>query len=160
MRVCAGPTPVACTLPGMNTHSRRARHGHGALILIVLITLAIVLYLMFGSTGGGSGGGSGGGTSYMGQVSKTRSNAKGMAADISTQQLSILIAQYRQENNKLPSGPGDFDNAGAFKDPWGGPLSFSFSEERGKTSVTYKSNGPDGEAGTEDDVTKTDTLPF
>lgn len=143
-----GPTCPSCS-----------RHGHGALILVVLIALAIVLYMMFGSTGGGGSGGTGG-TSYMGQVSQSRKTAKATMSDISTQQLSILIAQYRQENRKLPTGPADFDNPGAFKDPWGGELAFGFADERGRTTVTYTSKGPDGEAGTEDDITKTDTLPF
>ena len=145
----------------MNGTTVAWRHGHGALILVVLIAMAIILYLMFGSTGSGGSGGSGGNSSYMGQVSQSRKSGKAVAADINTQQLSILIAQYRQENNnKLPASPADFDNPGSFRDPWGGELSFSFSDSRGKTTVTYKSKGPDGEAGTEDDVTKTDTLPF
>jgi hypothetical protein len=144
-----------------------SRRGHGALIIVVLLALAIVLYLMFGmSTGGGSGAGStskgGGGSTYMGQVSKTRKQGKAMAQDISTQQLTILLAQYRQENNnKLPKSPTDLaDSQSAFKDPWGNELTFSFEDQRGKTVVTYRSKGPDGEANTEDDVSKTDTLPF
>jgi preprotein translocase subunit SecG len=146
----------------MNSHTGAMRRGHGALILVILIAMAIVLYLMFGSSGsGGSGAGGTGNSSYMGQVSQSRKSGKAVAADISTQQLSILIAQYRQENNnKLPKSPADFDNPGAFKDPWGGELSFAFFETMGKTMVTYKSKGPDGEAGTEDDVSKTDALPF
>lgn len=142
------------------------RRGHGALILVVLISIAIVLYLMFGmSTGGGSGGstskGGGGGSTYMGQVAGTRKQGKETAADISTQQLSILIAQYRSENNKLPKTPADLgDSQGAFRDPWGNEMAFSFEDQRGKTVVKFVSRGPDGEANTEDDVTRTDSLPF
>lgn len=143
-----------------------SRRGHGALILVVLISIAIVLYLMFGmSTGGSSGGstskGGGGGSTYMGQVAGTRKQGKETAAEISTQQLSILIAQYRNENNRLPKSPADMgDEQGAFRDPWGNEMAFSFEDERGKTKVTYRSKGPDGEAGTEDDVSRTDLLPF
>jgi hypothetical protein len=146
------------------------RRGHGALIVMVLISMAIILYLMFGTTGGGSSGGSttkpgsgGGGTSYMGQVSKTRKQGKETAADISTQQLCVLIAQYRNENNKLPKAPADLgDSQSYFKDAWGNEMTFSFEEQKGtgKTAVKFKSKGPDGEANTEDDVTRTDTLPF
>jgi hypothetical protein len=143
------------------------RRGNGALILVVLITIAIVLYLMFGMNSGGSSGGSTskpGGGSYMGQVAQTRKQGRETANEISTQQLSILIAQYRQEHNgKLPKSPTDFDDGGAsFNDQWGHQMSFSFEENKatGKTVVKYHSNGPDGEPGTEDDVTRTDVLPF
>ena len=144
-----------------------SRRGHGALILVVLIAMAIILYLMFGMSTGSSSGGStskpgSGGSTYVGQVAKTRKQGKATAQDISTQQLTLLITQYRDaNNNKLPKGPADLgDDAVHFKDPWGNPMSFSFEDQRGKTVVTYRSKGPDGEAGTEDDVSKTDTLPF
>jgi hypothetical protein len=145
------------------------RRGHGALIIMVLLVMGIILSLLFGTGGGGSGSGSttkpgsgSGGTSYMGQVSKTRKQGKAMAQDIATQQLTLLITQYREANsNKLPKGPGDMgDDAVYFKDPWGNEMAFSFENQRGKTLVTYRSKGPDGEANTEDDVSKTDTLPF
>jgi hypothetical protein len=133
----------------MKTPTRR---GHGALILVVLIAMAIMLYLMFGSMGG---------KSYTQQISQTRKQGKALAQDINTQQLSILIAQYRQENNgKLPTSAADMENERAFLDPWNHPLKFSFSDERGQTKVTYHSNGPDGEANTEDDVKKTESLPY
>lgn len=147
-----------------------SRRGHGALIIMVLITMAIVLYLMFGTGGGGGSGGStskpgsnSGGSSYMGQVSKTRKQGKETAADISTQHLCVLIAQYRDENNKLPKTAADMgDSASYFRDSWGGDLTFSFEENRqtGKVMVKFVSKGEDGQAGTEDDVTRTDSLPF
>ena len=138
------------------------------MILVVLIALAIILYLMFGMNGGGSGGGGGSKGTYMGQMSTTRKQSKAMAQDISTQQLSILIAQYRQEHDgKLPASAADLDNNAAFTDPWGGPITFKFEEPKrgaagagGTTKVIYHSNGPDGQPGTDDDMNKTDTLPF
>lgn len=147
------------------TNYRGSRRGHGALIIGVLLVLAIVLYLMFGMSTGGSGGstskGGGGGSTYMGQVGQTRKQGKALAQDISTQQLTLLIVQYREANNKLPKAPADLeDSAVYFKDPWGNEMTFSFESARGKTTVTYRSKGPDGEANTEDDVSKTDTLPF
>jgi|GraSoiStandDraft_4_1057263.scaffolds.fasta_scaffold428467_2 hypothetical protein len=127
------------------------RRGNAGLILVVLIALAIILYLMFG-------------TGYMGTVATTRKQGKQLVQDINTQQMSMLIAMYRRDNNgKLPTSPADMeDNASYFKDPWGGPLTFTFEESKGRngpTKVIYHSNGPDGEAKTEDDVNKTDTLP-
>jgi hypothetical protein len=136
----------------MHHTSPIVRRGHGALILIVLIAIAIILLLYFG----------GGNSSYMNQVSSTRKAARNTAQDISTQQLSILIAQYRQEHNKLPASPADLDNDAAFRDPWGGQITFTFKTPRpgGPTTVTYHSDGPDGQPATEDDVNRTDTLPF
>lgn len=137
----------------MAKHTARwDRRGAGALILVVLIALAIILVLYF----------AGGNSSYMSQVANTRRQGRQMATDLATNQLTILIAQYRQEQGKLPQSPSDFeDHAAAFKDPWGGPITFTFEESRGgPTKVVYSSPGPDGETGTSDDVTKTETLPF
>ena len=150
-------------LPPLN----ETRRGNGALILVVLITMAIVLYLLFGMNSGSSGGAGStkkpGGGSYMGQVGQTRKQGREMANEINTNQLSTLIAQYRQENNgKLPKSPSDMDGGGAFNDQWGHEMTFSFEENKktGKTTVKYHSNGPDGDPGTEDDITRTDVLPF
>lgn len=136
------------------THRAAVRRGNGALIILVLLAMAIILFLAFGSGGGGK--------SYMQTMSTSRKQAKQTVQDINTQQLSILIAQYRQENGKLPKSPADLENNAAdFHDQWNGPLTFTFQEQKvGPTKVIYHSNGPDGEANTEDDVTKTDTLPF
>lgn len=146
------------------------RRGNGAVILSLLIVMAIVLYLLFGmnSGGGSSGGGStgkpgSGGSSYMGQVGKTRKQGRETANEISTGQLTQLILMYRDANNgKLPRTPADIDSPGAFNDQWGHEMTFSFEQNKatGKTTVKYHSNGPDGEAGTEDDVTRTDVLPY
>jgi hypothetical protein len=136
-------------------HYSGARRGSGALILVVLIALAIILYLMFGN--GGSGG------SYMKQMSNARVNAKRTVQEINTQQLSILIGQYRQEHGKLPQTAADMEAEAYFKDPWGGPITFTFESSKGPgggTRVHYHSNGPDGEAKTEDDQDKVDTLPL
>jgi hypothetical protein len=136
---------------------RGARRGSGALILVVLLALAIMLYLMFGN--GGSGG------SYMKQMSNARVNAKATVQQINTQQLSILIGQYRQEHDgKLPQTAADMDAESAFRDPWNGPITFTFETARGgagaTTRVHYHSNGPDGEPKTEDDQDRVDTLPL
>jgi hypothetical protein len=133
-------------------HTLAVRRGHGALIVVVLIALAIVLYLMFGNMGG---------TSYMQQVGETRKQGRAMVETLNTRQLSILIAQYRVEHDRLPRTAADLGNEAAFRDRWGGPITFTFEESpSGHTVVIYHSNGPDGERGTELDIEQRDTLPY
>src|SRR4051812_28692908 len=114
----------------MNTLTARAsgaaslRRGNVGLILVVLIAMAIILYLMFG-------------TGYMTQVSSTRKQARQVVQDIETQQMSMLIAGYLRDNGKLPKTADDIEgNGGIFKDPWGGPITFTFEEgKRGGPKV-------------------------
>jgi hypothetical protein len=128
------------------------RRGHGALILIVLIAVAIGLFLMFGNMGG---------TSYTQQVAQTQKSGRSLAHDLNTRQLSILIAQYRSEQNRLPKTAADLDQEAAFRDQWGNPITFSFEQAPGgQTTVIYRSKGPDGQPNTQDDVEKRETLPF
>lgn len=141
----------------------RNRRGNAAFgLLALLIVVAIVLYMMFGVSGGGSGGSAGGGSGYVGEVKKARDTGVELGFAINAQQLSILIAQYRQEHDgKLPTTPADLDSPGAFNDRWGKEMTFSFAgAQGGSTSVTYRSAGPDGEMNTADDVTSTGVLPF
>ncbi len=120
-------------------------------LIAILVVLAIILYLAFGNLGG---------TSYTQQVAQTKSNARDLAVRLNTQQWSILIAQYRQAHDKLPASAADLEQA--LSDPWGNAVTFTFEEDRrsGRTRVTYRSNGRDGEAGTEDDIAQTEDLPF
>jgi hypothetical protein len=132
-----------------------ARRGSGAFVLVILMALAIALYVMFAANGSGS---------YMKQMSKARTNAKATVQQINTQQLSILIGQYRQEHGKLPATAAEMEAESYFKDPWGGPITFTFETGAGGagavTKVHYHSNGPDLEPKTEDDQDRTDTLPL
>lgn len=131
------------------TVSRRGGVAFGLISLLVVILIIGLLYSM--QTGG---------SSYTQQVTGARRQSVEVGREIATQQLSIIIAQYRQESNKLPKTAADMDAASAFRDEWGNEITFTFKDEGGVTRVTYKSNGPDGEPGTEDDLTRTDTLPF
>ncbi len=134
------------------TFATSVRRGNGALILAVLIVLAIVLFLLFGNMGG---------TSYMGQVKQTRDQGRETARQMQTGQMSLLIAMYRQTNRKLPATPADLESPGAFNDPWGKEMTFSFVESPPQpTTVKYQSAGPDGEFKTADDVEYTDKLPY
>lgn len=128
-----------------------ARRGNGLLILVVLIAVAIVLYLMFGNMGG---------TSYMEEVKKTKDRGESMAREISTGQMSLLIAMYRQSNGRLPASPGDMESPGAFNDRWGREMSFTFASRGGATIVTYRSGGSDGVLGNDDDETYEDRIPY
>ncbi|MBS0195311.1 MAG: hypothetical protein JSR77_00980 [Planctomycetes bacterium] len=129
----------------------RVRRGNGALILCVLIAMAIILYLMFGNMGG---------TTYMTQVKKTRDNGRETARQIRTEQMTLLIAMYRQTNSKLPTTPADLESPGTYNDSWGKEMTFTFEVRNGKTMVKYHSAGPDGEFKTADDVDYTDTIPY
>lgn len=136
--------PTSRTRPGF-------RPAFGAGLIVILIVLAIVLILLFGNFGSGS---------YTGQVAQARKQGIEVRQDIVTMEMSRLISIYRQANGKLPASPADLEAPGAFRDPWGTDVTFTFREEAGATKVIYKSNGPDGEAGTEDDVTREDSLPY
>ena len=135
------------------TPSPRSR-GMGALLVVVLVAMLIILLLYFG----------GGNHSYMNQVSNTRKQGKQMAQDINTGQLTTMISQYRQENGKLPKTWEDMEGLPreSYMDPWGKPMSFKFEEDKrgGKTVVIFHSDGPDGDAGTPDDVNRRETLQF
>jgi Tfp pilus assembly protein PilE len=128
---------------------RRAGIGFGLVALLVVIVIIAILFTMQTGTGG----------SYTQQIGQTKRQGVEVSRQIATQQLSILISQYRQENNRLPKSPEDMDSA-AFRDEWGNPMTFTFKGEGEVTRVTYRSNGPDGVPNTPDDITRQDTLPY
>lgn len=140
--------------PAMRTCSKPctsiARRGHGALILVVLIAMAIILVLMFSGFGGGS---------YMQQQTTARKQGREMAHTLNTRQLTMLISMYRDQHGRLPKNAAELDNASAFRDQWGNPITFTFEQNpAGQTTVVYRSPGPDGESGTPDDIEHRDTL--
>lgn len=142
-------------MPRLSVTARRLasprRRGAGALILVVLIALLIILLLYFN-------------TGYTQQVSQTRKKGKQLAQDINTQQLTIMISQYRQENGKLPTSWDQMEGLSkeSYTDPWGNLMTFRCEDDKrgGKTKVIFHSDGPDGEAKTEDDINRTETLQF
>ena len=143
------PTPLIA--PGFASPRRR---GTGALLLVVLIAMLIILLLYFG----------GGNKSYMNQVQNTRKQGKQMAQDINTDQLVKLILIYRDQNNgALPKTWEEIDApAESYTDPWGKPMKFTCEEDQKtrKVVVRFHSDGPDGEAGTPDDINRSETLPY
>lgn len=137
------------SLASSNPH----RRGNGALILVVLIAMAIILLLMFG----------GGNSSYMNQVSNTKKKGRETVNEINTSQLSLLIAQYRQANGKLPTTWEEMEApAASYTDQWGTPMTFTCETDKrtGQTKVTYRSNGPDTEPNTADDIVRKDNVPY
>jgi hypothetical protein len=131
--------------------STPVRHGNGVFLIGLLLVVGIILYLMFGKMGS---------TTYMDQVKKTRDNGREMARQIRTEQMSLLIAMYRESNKKLPKTPADLESPGAFNDGWGVEMSFTFGEQAGKTTVIYLSAGPDNKPGNDDDVKYNDIIPY
>lgn len=130
------------------------RPGWAAFGLIgLLLVMAIMLYLMFGTTGG---------SGYVEQVKKTRDSGKQLAVDINTRDLLTLIATHQMNTGELPRSIEELDTpAVAFKDPWGTVLSFDYVDERATPpTVIITSAGPDLAFGTEDDIVKQERLPF
>ncbi|MFN0132912.1 MAG: hypothetical protein ACKVW3_10370 [Phycisphaerales bacterium] len=143
------------------------RHGHAGMLIGLLVVVVIILVLMFGdfsSSGGTSKPGSPGGGSYIGQVGQTRKSGREMAFSLNTQQLTTMIAQYKQEHNEqLPKSWADIEGLPkqSYTDQWGNEITFTIEKDaRGPGKVTYRSRGPDAEANTSDDIVKVDTLPF
>jgi hypothetical protein len=129
------------------------RRGYAG-ILMLLVVVLIILMLYFWSAGGSG--------NYAKQIATTRKRGQEMARDINTQQLVDLIVIYKMNNNdKLPTNAAELEAGAALNDQWGKPMSFTFQKDprTGATTVTFHSDGPDGEANTEDDINKTEPLP-
>jgi hypothetical protein len=132
----------------------RTVRGSAAFGLIaLLVVLAIVLLLYFGNAGGGN---------YAQQLSEARKQGQRLEMRLNTQQLTLLIATYRQQNGKMPRTWEEMEAPpAAYTDPWGHAMTVAVEEERaGGARVTYRSAGPDGEPNTGDDLVQTDALPF
>ncbi len=135
------------------SHLRWQRGFSGALILVILIGLAVMLWLYFGSTGGNK--------SYMQTVVQTKKEGESLGAGIQAQQLAILVADYRMNNHG--KAPASFAQMGAdessFRDQWGKPVRFRV-EPNAPNVLVVISDGPDGRPDTEDDVMVKANLPY
>lgn len=94
----------------------------------------------------------------------TRENAKKKEAKITLGMLSTSLKQYQMEVNTLPSAlaalhemPSDISDPSSWvkkidkpvpNDPWGHPYEYKLNG----SEFELKSLGPDGQAGTEDDI--------
>ena len=133
----------------------RARRGGAAGVLVVLITLVIILVVVFMNVGGSG--------SYAEKLSDTRKQGQELNVQINTDQLKTMILQFKLTNDRLPKDVAELEaGPGAFKDPWGNPITFTYGEQAGAgpQAVTFRSAGRDGEEGTEDDIVINDTLPL
>ncbi len=139
----------------MNQRVTHARRGGAAGVLVVLITLVIILVVVFMNVGGSG--------SYAEKLSETRKSGQELNVQINTDQLKTMIVQYKLTNDRLPEDVAELEaGPGAFKDPWGNPITFEYGERvgSGPQAVIFRSAGRDGEAGTEDDIVINDTLPL
>lgn len=142
----------------MNAGTRAAgeRGFSGLGLLVVLIAVAIGLFLYFGSTGGKK--------SYVQTVVESKKQGEDLSIGIGAQQLAILIADYRMQNNGKV--PGSYAELGAdpssFKDQWGRPLRFRFDADRSADARDFivTSDGPDGRPDTSDDISMRVPLRF
>ena len=124
--------------------------GAGLGLLVLLLALLIILVMYFGNFGG---------KSYMQNVATARKSAVQLKADIDTHNLTELIAAcYLSNNSTLPKNPEETGQPAVFMDQWHHPITFEYKKEGERTFVVYHSDGPDGQANTEDDVVKTDEL--
>jgi hypothetical protein len=134
-----------------HTLARRGMGGAGIGLLVILIALGIILYLFFGNGGSGK--------SYTQTVVGARNQAREIKQEINTHELTQFIeACALSPGGKLPTTPEETGQPGAFRDPWGGPITFTYKKEGEKTTVVYHSNGPDGQPNTSDDVTRSEQL--
>lgn len=121
------------------------RGAGGGLILMVLIGVALVLLLMFGGFGG---------KSYMQNVAGAKKKGETLNIDVVAYSLVQSITAVRASDPD--AAPKTFEELGvppsAFQDPWGQPIRWEFDDDRRPTNVTVISDGPDGQAGTEDDI--------
>lgn len=129
-----------------------ARGGAGVGIILLLVVLLIGLLIYFVQAGSGG--------NYARQLSETRRSGVEVKREINTSQLTLLITMFRDQNNRLPKDAEEMDAAAAFRDEWGNPITFTFRPSPGGTTVTYHSNGPDGEPNTGDDLTRDDRLAY
>lgn len=130
------------------------RGGAGIFLLLLLLGVGLALWLYFGNTGGGS---------YAQKVVETKKQGEQLNMTLSTRQLGLLIAQYREANGKLPATIEDLEIApGTFTDAWDNPVTFKVKSDKGgpDTVIEYRSAGPDKEEGTEDDIVQEEGLPY
>ena len=147
----------------MNVPSRRGYAG----LIGLLVVIVIILVLLVGLPGGGSGSGSGGSASgsgsgvggVLGAARNSRNTARETKLSINSRSIVDTIVAHQVQTGSLPRSWDDLGMS-PMLDPWGQAMRFECQSERGRASVTIYSDGPDGEAGTEDDQSETHDLPI
>ncbi len=133
---------------------RRGFAGFG--LIGILLVLAIILFLYFGSTTGNK--------SYMQTIVQTKKQGEQLGFAIQAQQLAIFVADFMANHNNKP--PTSYQEMGAdpssFKDTWGNPFRFTANPAApGRpAALTVISNGPDGQPDTADDIPTNAGLPY
>ncbi len=136
------------------TNGSRRGGAAGGLILLLLIGVALGLVLMFGNFGGGK--------SYMQNVAGAKKKGEQTNISLLAHSLVQMITAIRTADPDAT--PQNFDELGAspaaYTDPWGNPIRWEYDDPQRPTSVTVISDGPDGQAGTEDDLREERELPI
>jgi len=124
----------------------------GIALLGVLMALAIVLFLYFGSTNGKK--------SYVETVVEAKKQGEDVAMGMQAHDLATNIAAYTLSNNdKLPTTWEELGTpASSYPDRWGHPMRFRVDEQA--RVVILISNGPDELPDTEDDIEAKAPLQF
>ncbi len=137
---------------GRYARVRRGNVGFGLIVLLIVLAIGMIIY--FGVGGGNTG--------LAQQAAKSRDTARDVRTAVNTKQLAILIAQYREENGRLPASAAEVSGTrGVFNDQWGTEMRLDFVERPGfNTRVVFVSAGADGEFGTGDDARYEEELPF
>jgi Type II secretion system (T2SS), protein G len=103
--------------------------------------LGVVLMLVFNFVGSGGDASSGSRTPEMDQADLVVAKLE---------ELKVSVGTYAFENGSLPANLTDLGQHPAmYNDPWGQPFTL---KQTGKKLFQLSSIGPDGQAGTEDDV--------
>jgi len=139
------PTPPAMG-PRPNAYA-------GLSLLGILVVVAIILVMYFGSFGGNK--------SYMQQVQQTKKDSEQLNLSLQARDLATGIAAYALTNNdRMPQTYEDMGlNQSSYVDPWGNPMRFEITDGPPR-EVVLISNGPDGQPGTADDQTGRAPLNF
>jgi hypothetical protein len=125
-------------------------------MLVLLAGVALTLILMFGSFCSNK--------SYMQTVVQTRKEGNELSIALQAQQLALLIGDYRL--NKNGKSPATYLDLGvpesSVLDQWGHTLHFRYpaANPSDAKEVIVISDGPDGIAGTPDDLTARVPLQF
>lgn len=103
--------------------------------------LGVALMLVFTFVGPGGGSGSGSPVLKLDEVGRVAANLE---------ELKVSVQTHVLENRKLPAELTELGSHPAmYIDPWGNPFVL---RQTGEKVFRLSSNGPDGEAGTDDDV--------
>ena len=129
--------------PSNSVPGESRRGAAGVFVLLVLVSVAIVLVVVFMPGGSAE------------TALEARESAETSVARFSGAAVATDVHGYIALNGAAPTSMDDLVDyrGGAYVDPWGAPMRVEFHRnDRGRVgSITVHSAGPDGEWNTEDD---------